>query len=129
MERPNLGHSVTTYSQVFCGIVKTPRGPLLRIYEFDRLLETTWQVDAFLPEDSSNLWVHIKVINPSEQAVNFYWWTNIAVTLTPKTRVLSPADLAISHLPAGITQVPFPLAYGNDGSYPQNYDHSDSIFF
>ena len=38
-------------SPVFAGVVETPRGPLLRLYEFDRALETTWQVDLFLPAD------------------------------------------------------------------------------
>ena len=46
---PLYGHSLLTCSPVFAGLVETPRGPLLRLYEFDRALETTWQVDVFLP--------------------------------------------------------------------------------
>jgi hypothetical protein len=46
---PLYGHSLLTCSPVFAGLVKTARGPLLRLYEFDRALETTWQVDVFLP--------------------------------------------------------------------------------
>ena len=45
---PLYGHSLLTCSPVFAGMVG-PRGPLLRLYEFDRALETTWQVDVFLP--------------------------------------------------------------------------------
>ena len=94
---PLYGHSLLTCSQVFAGIVQTLRGPLLRLYEFDRALETTWQVDVFLPRDDDRLWVHVKAINPNSHDVRFYWWTNIAVPLTRDTRVLAPADYALSH--------------------------------
>ena len=93
---PLYGHSLLTCSPVFAGVVETPRGPLLRLYEFDRALETTWQVDAFLPRGDDRLWVHVKAINPNAHAVRFYWWTNIAVPLARDTRVLAPADYAIS---------------------------------
>ena len=33
---PLYGHSLLTCSPVFAGMVETPRGPLLRLYEFDR---------------------------------------------------------------------------------------------
>ena len=42
---PLYGHSLLTCSPVFAGRVETLRGPILRIYEFDRALETAWQVE------------------------------------------------------------------------------------
>jgi tetratricopeptide (TPR) repeat protein len=126
---PLYGHSLLTCSSVFAGMVETPRGPLLRIYEFDRALETTWQVDVFLPHDDDRLWVHVKAMNPNAHDVRFYWWTNIAVPLTRETRVLSPADYALSHEASGNARLAFPIFDGFDGSYPFNYPYAKSVFF
>ncbi len=126
---PLYGHSLLTCSPVFAAVVDTSRGPILRLYEFDRARETTWQVDLFLPAGEDKLWVHIKAINPNAHEVRFYWWTNIAVPLTDRTRVLSPADYALSHGAAGNSRRPFPVFDGFDGSYPFSYPYADSIFF
>jgi tetratricopeptide (TPR) repeat protein len=109
--------------------VETSRGPLLRLYEFDRALETTWQVDVFLPPNDDRLWVHVKAINPGARDVAFYWWTNIAVPLARDTRVLVPADYALSHDPAGNARLAFPIFDGFDGSAPINYPYAKSVFF
>lgn len=126
---PLYGHSLLTCSPLFAGVVETDRGPLLRLYEFDRALETVWQVDLFLPDSSDRLWVHIRAMNPNSHAIDFYWWTNIAVPLDPGTRVLSPLDYALSHDLTGISRLPFPLLEGFDGSYPARFPHSKSVFF
>jgi len=126
---PLYGHSLLTCSPVFAGVVETPRGPLLRLYEFDRALETTWQVDLFLPPDDDRLWIHVKAINPNPHDIPFYWWTNIAVPLAHDTRALSPADYALSQEPAGNTRIPFPIFDGFDGSWPRHYPYAKSVFF
>ena len=43
------GHTPFTCAPVFAGVRDTPQGPILRIYEFDRIVEATWQIDLFLP--------------------------------------------------------------------------------
>ncbi len=126
---PLYGHSLLTCSPVFAGMVETPRGPLLRLYEFDRALETTWQVDVILPHNDDRLWVHVKAINPNPHDIRFYWWTNIAVPLTRDTRVLSPMDYALSHDFTGNSRLAFPLFDGFDGSRPFNYPYFKSVFF
>jgi Tfp pilus assembly protein PilF len=126
---PLYGHSLQTCGPVFAGVVETPRGPLLRLCEFDRALETTWQVDLFLPASDDRLWVHVKAINPNAHDLNFYWWSNIALPLGRDTRVLSPVDYALSHDAAGNVRIPFPDFDGFDGSYPARYDHAKSVFF
>jgi Tfp pilus assembly protein PilF len=126
---PLFGHSLLTCSPVFAGSIDTPRGPLLRLYEFDRALETAWQVDVFLPQDDARLWIHVKATNPNPHDINFYWWSNIAVPLTRETRVLSPADYVLSHEDTGNARLPFPVFDGFDGSYPSNYPYAKSIFF
>jgi len=126
---PLYGHSLLTCSPVFAGVVQTPRGALLRLYEFDRALETTWQVDLYLPATESRLWVHVKALNPNDHDIRFYWWTNIAVPLTRDTRVFSPSDYVLSHEAAGNARMAFPLFDGFDGSYPSRYPYAKSVFF
>lgn len=126
---PLYGHSLLTCSPVFAAVVETPRGPLLRLYEFDRALETTWQVDIFLPADDDRLWVHVKARNPNTHDIEFYWWTNIAVPLAADTRVLSPVDYALSHEAAGNARIAFPDFDGFDGSFPHRYPYAKSVFF
>ena len=129
---PPYGHSLLTCSPVFAAVVETPRGPLLRLYEFERATETTWQVDVFLPAGDDRLWLHVKAINPNAHEIRFYWWTNIAVRLTAQTRVLSPLDYAVSTTWPAATcahavpdvrgrrrQLPHPLHFRQVGVLPQ----------
>jgi len=92
------GHTPFTCSPVFTATVETGRGPLLRLYEFDRIRAATSQVDLYLPPDEAKLWVHVKIINPNSHPTNCYWWTNIATPLEKKTRVLSPAEYGLEHV-------------------------------
>lgn len=126
---PLYGHSLLTCSPVFAGVVETSRGPMLRIYEFDRALETTWQVDIFAGADDRRLWVHVRAINPNAGEVPFYWWTNIAVPMTEKTRVICPFDYALSHDFSGNSRIEFPCFDGFDGSHPFLYPYFKSVFF
>ncbi len=126
---PLYGHSLLTCSPIFAGTVRTSRGPLLRLYEFDRARETTWQVDVFLPFRDDRLWIHVKAINPGHHDVRFYWWTNLAVPLVPGTRVLAPVDYALSHEESGNARLAFPVFDGFDGSCPLNYPSARSVFF
>ena len=124
------GHTAFTCAPVFAGIRETPRGPILRIYEFDRIVEATWQVDLFLPADSAVLFAHGRIVNPSDETCLAYWWTNIAAPMTPGTRVLSPADYSIEHIWPGnnLGRCDFPRADW-DASYPEHWENATSVFF
>lgn len=126
---PLYGHSLLTCSPVFAGVVETPCGALLRLYEFDRALETAWQVDLYLPQEGRRLWVHVRALNPNSHDINFYWWTNIAVPMTSGTRVFASADYALSHEASGNVRLPFPVFDTFDGSYPSRYPFAKSVFF
>lgn len=125
------GHSLFTCSPVFVATLKTERGPLLRIYEFDRIREAIWQVDLYLPKDESRLWAHVKIVNPNPHAISCYWWTNVTMSMKNETRVFSPADYCIEHvLPDNhLEPFAFPDAHGFDGSYPARHHRSSSVFF
>ncbi|WP_246142340.1 DUF5107 domain-containing protein [Lacisediminihabitans profunda] len=100
------GHSPTTASPLHAAIVRTPGQEVLRMWEFDRLREVVFQVDAWLPHDSAVLFVAVRVQNPNAVTVPMYWWTNAAVPEREDTRVIAPADSAFaSAYEGGISRV------------------------
>jgi Domain of unknown function (DUF5107) len=130
------GHSPFTCSPVFCGVVETDRGPILRLYEFDRIREGSWQVDLFLPEGDDRLFVHGRIVNPNTEERPFYWWTNTAVAFVPGLRVLAPAEYSMDHeanFDASGRPIHFPFpnmeGFSRDASYPGSWPHSRSLFF
>ena len=124
------GHTPFTCAKVFAGMRETPRGPILRLYEFDRIVQSTWQVDLFLPADSAVLFAHGRIVNPSDEMRLAYWWTNVAAPMSPGTRVLSPADYSIEHIWPGnnLSRCEFPRG-DRDASYPEHWENATSVFF
>lgn len=124
------GHTPFTCAPIFAGIRETDEGPILRLYEFDRIVEATWQVDLFLPNDSACLYAHGRIVNPNDDMRLAYWWTNIAAPMSAGTRVLSPADYSIEHVWPGnnLGRLEFPRP-PVDLSYPDNWENATSVFF
>ena len=124
------GHTPFTCAPVFAGVRDTPRGPVLRLYEFDRIVEATWQIDLFLPADSAVLFAHGRIVNPLAETRLAYWWTNVAAPMSPGTRVLSPANYSIEHIWPGnnLGRCDFPRADW-DASYPEHWENATSVFF
>jgi len=124
------GHTPFTCAPVFAGMRQTPEGPILRLYEFDRIVEATWQVDLFMPAGSAVLYAHGRIVNPNDTDRLAYWWTNIAAPMSEGTRVLSPADYSIEHIWPGnnLGRCEFPRAEW-DASYPDNWENATSVFF
>eukprot|EP01045_Picozoa_sp_COSAG04_P009174 COSAG04_NODE_525_length_13096_cov_16.943602_5_plen_358_part_00 len=108
-----VGHSVFSESDTWAAKLETERGPVVRVWEYDRLNHTcvlpppsltlfltmvhgcgcrTWQVDMMLA--GGVLWAHPKITNPNSHDLPGYWWTCVAMRSTPKTRVLAAADLS-----------------------------------
>lgn len=124
------GHTPFTCAAVFCGVVETDDGPILRLHEFDRVREASWQVDLFLPEGESRLYVHGRIVNPNPREIACYWWTNAAVPYRPDMRVLAPADYGIEHVLPDNHLERFALdAHGFDASYPAHWAAATSVFF
>jgi len=124
------GHTPFTCAPVFAGVRETPEGPILRLYEFDRIVEATWQIDLFLPEGTAQLYAHGRIVNPNAGQRLVYWWTNIAAPMATGTRVLSPADYSIEHIWPGnnLGRCAFPRPDW-DASYPDNWQDATSVFF
>ncbi|GAB3038481.1 DUF5107 domain-containing protein [Parafrigoribacterium mesophilum] len=91
------GHSPTTCAPLHAAVVRTSDGhEALRMWEFDRLREVVFQVDAWLPDDSRLLFVAIRIRNPNPVTVPMYWWSNAAVPQTPQTRIIAPSNSAFA---------------------------------
>jgi hypothetical protein len=124
------GHTPFTCAPVFAGVRETSEGPVLRIYEFDRIVEATWQVDLFMPRESAQLFAHGRIVNPNDEMRLAYWWTNVAAPMSEGTRVLAPAEYSIEHIWPGnnLGRCDFPRADW-DASYPDNWENATSVFF
>lgn len=125
------GHTAYTCSPLFAARVQGDDDlPVLRMYEWDRVRLTPYQMDAFLPDGSQFLFMRMRIINPNDQEIPMYWWSNIAVTETPEVRVLTPTESAYKYGYQGkMTQVPIPISDGIDQSYPTNFRRSADCFY
>jgi hypothetical protein len=126
------GHCPFTCSPVFAARVQAPDGtPVLRLYEWERIRQVPFQIDAYLPNGSPVLLVRIRIRNPHDRTVPMYWWSNAAVPETENTRVLVPADSAYSfgYGGGGLAVVPVPAVGGTDITYPTRIERSADFFF
>ncbi|MGN6404991.1 DUF5107 domain-containing protein [Sinomonas sp.] len=125
------GHSPTTCSPLHTGMLTTPEGQqVLRMWEFERLREVVFQIDAWLPPTSPVLYVAIRVRNPNQAKVPMYWWTNAAVPESAQGRVVAPAETAFaSNYTDGITRVDPTKDGGVDCTWPTNNERARDFFF
>jgi hypothetical protein len=116
------GHTTLSCAPVHAARVSAPDGgQMLRLWEWERLRDTPFQVDLWLPDGSDFLFVGVRIRNPHDHPVPVYWWSNIAVPEAAGTRVVAPAD-ATWHFgyDRSLRRVPVPEWDGADRSYPLN---------
>jgi tetratricopeptide (TPR) repeat protein len=126
-----IGHTALTCSPLFAARVKGDDGqPILRLYEWDRLRGTPYQLDAYLPDGSPWLFARIRIVNPHDDEVPMYWWSNISVEERPDVRVIAPAVRAIKHDPEkGVVFIPVPVWKERDRSYATNWPESAEDYY
>jgi Domain of unknown function (DUF5107) len=125
------GHTALTCSPVHAVALELPDGaPGLRIYEWERMRELVYRVDFRLGPESRHLAVDVEVTNPNAHAVPAYWWSNIAVTSSPGTRVVVPSRSAFEFTYARrLHRVPVPGSGRLDLSYPHAAARTADYFF
>lgn len=126
------GHWPLTCSPLFAARVEQPDGtPVLRLYEWERIRQVPFQIDAYLPDGSPVLFVRVRTTNPHDYQVPMYWWSNIAVPEGTGTRVIVPADhtFRFGYRRSGLSRIPVPSFEGIDFTYPTNLSHSADYFF
>ena len=128
-------HHPFTCSQPFFGVTNDgERGPVLRMWEFERVRCAPYQVDFYLPDGSPTLLVRCRLTNPHPTQKPAYWFSNMAYPLTDTTRVIVPADFAYSssYTEAGyaLARVGVPIdEEGIDASYPANGPRARDLFY
>jgi len=126
-----IGHTPFTCSPIFAARLHAEDGtPVLRMYEWERVRGVPYQIDAYLPDGSPVLFVRVRIRNPHPHEIPMYWWSNIAVPETEKTRVLVPATSAYHFgYTDRMNSVPIPYHLDTDVSYPANMDRAMDFFF
>ena len=126
------GHCPLTFEPLHASRVDGPGGaPILRMYEWERIRGTPFQIDACLPDGSAVLYVYVRVRNPHDAETPMYWWSNIAVSERDDVRVIAPAESAFRSGGGDHTlaRVPFPVQDDVDLSYPTRVSGGSASFF
>jgi tetratricopeptide (TPR) repeat protein len=127
-----LGHSPFTCSPLFASRLEREDGtPVLRLYEWERFRQVPFQIDAYLPESSPVLFLHVRIQNPNRHEVPMYWWTNIAVPEQADVRVITPSDSAycLGCKPGWLARISIPVHEDTDYTYSGEVTHAGDFFF
>ncbi|MET9951304.1 DUF5107 domain-containing protein [Streptomyces sp. NPDC006339] len=124
------GHGALSCAPLHAAVVPAPDGgPMLRMWEWERLRDLPFQVDLWLPDGAEHLRVGVRIRNPHERAVPCSWWSNTAVP--EDRRILAPADSAWHFGYArALRRVTVPrTADGVDRTYPLESTHAADYFY
>ena len=125
-----IGHSPFTCAPLFAARVDGLDGtPVLRMYEWERIRQVTYQIDAWLPDDSPVLFLRVCIQNPHAREIPMYWWSNMAVPETPETRVIVPAESAYRYTYDHLDMIPAPKQDGLDYTYATRNARAADFFF
>lgn len=128
------GHNMLTCDPLFARVAVTADGEeVLQIYEWERVRGMAFGINAYLPKDSCVLYIRDTVENICGGDSWTYWWSNIAVPETPRTRVLVPCkESFISKYEEGnyiLDKASIPIYNGVDATCPVNHKRSLDFFF
>ena len=125
------GHSPFTCAPMFVAESVNSKGePILSMYEFERIRELVYSINAYL--DGDKLYIRTVVENLSDNTPYMYWWSNIAAP-EEGVRVLTDADEMFSCVYEDnhyvIDKMAAPVFKGEDLSYPERAPHAGDVFF
>lgn len=135
-----LGHAFHTCDDVYFARCQADGEEFLRMYDYVRTTGLFWQIDFHLPEHSSFLYAHVRIINDGAQSQPLYWWTNTAVP-ERGARIFSGSSDIIYIDPTSLvnegdthgyghgTMPEIPSLPGVDISYPERFDYTSEYFF
>jgi len=125
------GHHPLTCDKLYAAQYTAADGtPVLRMYAFERMRAITYQMDFFLPDDSSSLFARMRLVNGTEKVTPIYWWSTIAVEQKEGARVIVPAsETYVNHGGDPVFKCAIPVINGVDTSYPTNHTEATDHFF
>lgn len=126
-----IGHTTFTASPLFADVIyDKKRGPVLRMYEYERLRRAVYQMDFYLPDGSQFLFARMQIFNMNECEIPMYWWSNMSLDEREDVRVIAPADGHINYDDSMHMSVStYPYIEGNDRSYTTSHNTAKEYFF
>lgn len=128
------GHNPLTCDPLFAQKITMSDGSEgLRMFEYERIRGVLYSIDAWIPENSSLLYIKPKIENRTGKEIWMYWWSNIAVPAYKKTRVIVPTNETFinyfgnDHYVLDYSALPYTL--DTDVSYPDNLNRSLDFFY
>ena len=127
------GHNPLTCSPLHTVIDKTGDGDVLRMYEYERIRGVVYSVSAWVGSDSNILYLRCRIENIAGGDKYMYWWSIIAVSETPGTRVIVPAEEAFLSFYNSdhytVDKASIPVHEDMDVSYPCRIPSSRDFFY
>ncbi len=105
-----IGHNPFTTAPLYVARITDEQGnPVLRMYEYERIRQASFQMDFWLEEESRFLNCRMRIANDTDDVIPMYWWSNIAVPEYEGGRIVIPAEKAytLEHSLVFKTDIPF----------------------
>lgn len=128
------GHNPLTCDNLFAEKITMEDGSEgVRMYEYERIRGVLYCIDAWIPEGSKYLYIRPRIENRTGKEIWMYWWSNIAVPVFEKARVLAPANNTFINYFGNDAYVldygTMPYQFDADITYPENMGRSIDFFF
>ena len=125
-----IGHTPFTTEPLFTATLKNEYGsPVLRMYEYERIRQVTYQMDFWLDETDEFLNARMRIVNFGKEVIPMYWWSNIAVPEYEKGRIIVPAGKAYTNKDKCVYKVDIPVVEGRDVTRYECIPDSVDYFF
>ena len=125
-----IGHTPFTTEQMYVARTEDEAGnPVLRMYEYERIRDVTYQMDFWLEEDSRFLNCRMRIVNENDEVVPMYWWSNMAVPEFDGGRIIVPARAAYTTVDKEVRKVEIPMVRGVDVTDYKKIPKSVDYFF
>lgn len=125
-----IGHSPFTTEKMYVARTEDEKGnPVLRMYEYERIRDVTYQMDFWLEEDSRFLNCRMRIVNENADVVPMYWWSNMAVPEHEGGRIIVPSRAAYTFACGDVHKVDIPMVRGVDVTDYKKIPKSVDYFF
>ena len=124
-----IGHSPFTTVPLFTAVLEEDGIPVLRMYEYERIRRTAFQMDFWLGEEDRFLNARMQIINSGSDTIPMYWWSNIAVPEYEGGRIVVPARKAYTFKDGWVYKADVPVVDGVDITRYKDIPCSTDYFF
>ena len=125
-----IGHTPLTTEPMFVSVLENEdKVPVLRMYEYERIRQVTYQMDFWLGREDKFLNARMRIVNFGEAVVPMYWWSNMAVPEYENGRVIVPANKAYTSKNGKVYKVDIPVVDGIDVTHYRQIPAGIDYFF